>query len=421
MIEAEEGDSILVSGPAKASLERGEVELFGKRCTPKTELKIPYGKCFPLISLENCLLKVITGSMGEVKHLKEKVIPVDWYEISEKLKKDEIVTSVILGEIDVGKSSLATFLTNKLTSSGFRTAVIDLDIGQSDIGPPGVIGLTIVKEPLVSLTDAPLIDGYFIGDNTPTGHLLQVIVGASKMVKRALEEKAEKIIVNTSGMVYGSAARVLKEKKIEIIEPGLVIVLQREKEIEHLVSMFKRRYRLVSLTVPRTLKRRSREQRYFLRTSNYLRQLKNQRILTIKMDETGLKETSFLTGRRLRNVERFEKYLGTSIIYGEESSDCLLLVSTSKVEKERIMSLQESLKKEVKVVTPPELQNLYLGLENREGKFIGVGLLKRIDFNKGEMQVLTSSREEEVGYVTFGYLKISEKGEELLKRKIGSF
>src|SRR5918999_822328 len=53
----------------------------------------------------------------------------------------DVAVTMVIGEGDTGKTTLVTALANALVERGFRVAVLDADLGQSEIGPPTTIGL----------------------------------------------------------------------------------------------------------------------------------------------------------------------------------------------------------------------------------------------------------------------------------------
>ncbi len=58
---------------------------------------------------------------------------------AEKLLSPDTRSIMLLGEADTGKTTLAEGL-GAFLSKDFRTAAVDLDMGQSRIGPPATVG-----------------------------------------------------------------------------------------------------------------------------------------------------------------------------------------------------------------------------------------------------------------------------------------
>ena len=58
-------------------------------------------------------------------------------------------TVLLLGQANVGKSTLARFLTNFLLNSYPKVAFLECDVGQAEFTPFGVIALNLVDEPII--------------------------------------------------------------------------------------------------------------------------------------------------------------------------------------------------------------------------------------------------------------------------------
>lgn len=55
----------------------------------------------------------------------------------------------ITGGKGVGKSTFLRFVTNRMLSNQCNVAVLDIDVGQPEVAPPGVLRLAIIKKPLL--------------------------------------------------------------------------------------------------------------------------------------------------------------------------------------------------------------------------------------------------------------------------------
>lgn len=126
---------------------------------------------------------------------------------------------LMLGAADSGKSYLLDKLAESLTKGGRRVAVIDADPGQSRIGPPTTMGLQHKYEPGVG-ADAL----YFVGSVSPPGHLLPMLSGLVILTRRAEQAAAELVLIDTPGFLAGSAARVLWDSVIDVLQPAVVLI-----------------------------------------------------------------------------------------------------------------------------------------------------------------------------------------------------
>jgi polynucleotide 5'-hydroxyl-kinase GRC3/NOL9 len=143
--------------------------------------------------------------------------------------------SVIVGAGDTGKTSLAAGLARALVAGGARVAVVDADVGQSEIGPPTTVGLGAVTGPLVRLRDARLLALAFIGDTSPVRHIAETADATGRLVRRALAEGFTHVLVDTGGLVEGALGLALKRAKVRAVDPDLVLVVERRGESEPLV------------------------------------------------------------------------------------------------------------------------------------------------------------------------------------------
>jgi polynucleotide 5'-hydroxyl-kinase GRC3/NOL9 len=143
--------------------------------------------------------------------------------------------TVIVGAGDTGKTTLAAQLASALAARGSRVAVVDADVGQSEIGPPTTVSLGAVTRPLTRLRDAERLALEFIGDTSPVRRIGHTADASGRLVRRALAAGFAHVIVDTGGLVEGALGLVLKRAKLRAIDPDLVVVVQRKDESEPLL------------------------------------------------------------------------------------------------------------------------------------------------------------------------------------------
>lgn len=162
------------------------------------------------------------------------VIPDELWKIIEAPENRLIL---VIGASDTGKTTFIETIAGKF-SSRFRLAIVDLDMGQSHIGPPTTIGWARIPVGFKDLSSLKEEEFYFTGTVTPLGSLLPAITGARLMADRAMGA-SDKVIVDTTGLVSEPAGRVLKHYKIEILRPDLIICLERADELSHIKEPFR--------------------------------------------------------------------------------------------------------------------------------------------------------------------------------------
>ena len=140
--------------------------------------------------------------------------------------------TLVIGANDTGKSTLVARLAGALAERGAAVAVVDADLGQSDVGPPTTVGLGRVRGPLQRLADAELVGLEFLGVTSPAICLRETADATARLVQRALGGRAAHVLVDTSGLVEGRFGEALKRLKIERVAPDVLLVLQRKDECE---------------------------------------------------------------------------------------------------------------------------------------------------------------------------------------------
>ena len=177
---------------------------------------------------------------------------------------------MVIGEVDTGKTTLVGEMARCLSVSN-DIAVCDLDVGQSSIGPPTTIGWGKVKEDFTLLQEILPEDIFFTGTLSPEGNLLPCLTGAKIITQRA-SSRCKKIIIDTTGYLSAPPARVLKEYKIDLIAPDVVIGIEKRDEICALLAPFSSNEapRVFRIQQPPQVKQKTMEMRAQFREKRFL-------------------------------------------------------------------------------------------------------------------------------------------------------
>src|SRR5262245_19584408 len=151
--------------------------------------------------------------------------------------------AMVVGASDAGKTTLVASLATGLAARGAAVGLVDGDVGQSEIGPPTTVGLGRVRGPLARLADAEPIAFQFAGVTSPARDIGGVVEAARRMVARARAEGFDHVLVDTSGLVSGWPGHLLKTRKIEAVDPDVVLVLERGDECAPIVASLAARAR----------------------------------------------------------------------------------------------------------------------------------------------------------------------------------
>jgi len=224
--------------------------------------------------------------------LKSIYIPKDWKALVGRLKKSQKPSIImVIGIIDTGKSTLSHFLFRELCSKSNLTALIDADLGQSTVGPPTTIGLSIKKGPKTLSNRGGLC---FVGSTSPRGHMLQTIVAVKKLVDRAMALKARHVVIDTSGFVGGPIGREFKFQKIDLVCPTHIVAIEKGEELNLLLKNLshKRGTSICRLGVSQEgIRCKLPEQRRLYRESRFNAYFKNAKSVSLPLEKIGLHGT----------------------------------------------------------------------------------------------------------------------------------
>jgi len=255
-----------------------------------------------------------TGAVSEL------IVPPQWDVLNGETLRGTIL---VLGASDTGKSTLARYLFQEIARRGLRPAYLDSDMGQSTLGLPSTLNLGLA--PGAGAEGFPPGGpraSFFVGAITPRGHMLPTVVGCKRLQDKALALGAQAIVVDTNGMVdRAQGGKALKEWKIELLAPALVIALQRGSELEPILWPLRRagRLRLLELRVSPRAVERSREQRIARRQERLAAYFRQARPHLLAMGKMAVYELEYLAPGALLALQDAEGLcLGLGIVEGAD-------------------------------------------------------------------------------------------------------
>jgi polynucleotide 5'-hydroxyl-kinase GRC3/NOL9 len=215
-------------------------------------------------------------------------IPSEWEHALGDLVNARAV--MVIGAADAGKTTLTTWLANVLHARGFTVAIIDADLGQSEIGPPMTVGLGAVRGALTRSGDAEPVTFEFVGTASPARQPWRTADATGRLVARA-RPGFERIVIDTSGFVAGGLAAAIKQRKISAADPDLVVLVQASTECEHVVRDLVTRTRPRVLRLPAVLggRRRTPVARRRHREEAVARHLTGARAITLDLGRVAVR------------------------------------------------------------------------------------------------------------------------------------
>ena len=355
----EQNRALLVDGPASVCVVSGKAEMFGYELKQAVKIVVREGKRLPFFVLEKAVFDVSLGPNASIAEVEGSTIPDSWNKPLEAIlsvqKKPAVV--LLLGTIDSGKSSYCTYLVNKLVDGKCRVALLDGDLGQSDIGPSGTVGYAIISKPVTQLHNLKLQNAFFVGITSPISAIDKTIEGLAAMKAEILQRQVDFVVVNTDGWVTGDIAVSYKTQLINALKPDVIVGVQTDNELRSIIAYLDN-IPVILVEASSSLSPRSAEKRKILREMTYARYLKNPKL------------------------------------------HCYPISQMTIEPRKALPKIQE-----------PE-KGLLVGLYGSENKFLGIGVLREINRMRKALKVQTAISAKPKRLV-FGKVLLNEKLQEI--------
>jgi polynucleotide 5'-hydroxyl-kinase GRC3/NOL9 len=414
----EKGKTLLIDGPACVTLCSGAIRAFGAPIKIGEHVIVRVGKRIPFEAMEDSQVEMLLGNSASYLIIDEDPIPQSWREaVSIMLSSDKgTETIMVLGGIDSGKTSFCNYLANTALSLGRNASLIDGDLGQSDVGPPGTVGLSIIKKPIVDPFNLKPDHVVFIGVTSPYIAVESIIEGLVNLKAKAINMGSNFIIINTDGWIEGAGAAEYKLNLIKIMKPDFIVAIQNNSELKPIIdSLSVLEAKVLTADVPKNIKKRDRETRKIIRESSYKKYLKDGKIHSYPLSWITVNGNLELKGRNDQFLKkRLEEIVGNKIIYCENTGSQVILVlkSESTLSDEETANLNAEFKKPIKILREGDEKGLLVSLEDNEGRFLGVGTIHCIDYDRSVLKVYTNVNGP-ASRIHVGRIRLDEKGNEV--------
>lgn len=199
----------------------------------------------------------------------------------------------VLGKTDVGKSTFARYLFQRLAAARPQgpVAFFDGDPGQTTLGIPGTMTLAMNRPGETQFPPRGQAWQIFTGSNSPRWHMLPILAGAGRLCQAAREAGASAIVYDTSGFIApDQGGLALKEAKINLLRPATVFAIQQGTELEVLLTPLRRslRTQVISLQPSVAVRSRSQRRRQAHRREQYARYFDAARPLSLDWTRLGV-------------------------------------------------------------------------------------------------------------------------------------
>lgn len=415
----EKGKTLLVDGPASVTVISGKVEVFGSEIGGTAKVVIREGKRLPFAVQEAAVLDISLGEGATIGEVDGTTVPLSWIESAKELLKVQTrpATAIVLGTVDSGKTSFCTYLINKVVREKRKVAVLDGDLGQSDIGPPSTVAYAIVSKPVTDLFNLQAKNAFFIGETSPGNATEKMIRGLTQLRKEALAANPEVLVINTDGWVEGECAFNYKVKLVEQLSPDVVFCIQQKDELSPLTSGLEK-FKKTVVESPPAIRQRDQDKRKILRELGYKKYLRNPRVQSLSLSWVKVEgNESFALNKahiNTKEARRIYELLGMKPLQLSETSDKISIIIGRRrwISSDNIKKLEESTKKRVVVTRKGEEEGLLAALYDGERKFLGIGVLQEIDYLRKTAKV-TTPVSKEASILALGKVKLDKNMKEI--------
>lgn len=350
-------------------------------------------------------------------------VPSSWRPALDAARRGGVL--MLLGSADSGKSTLAAVLANEALRAGREVAVVDGDLGQSSIGPPGCVGMARPRKPFASLEELEVEAIEFVGVSSPAGHMLDCVAATDAMAHAARDAGAETVVVDTMGMISGPVARALELALGRVLAPDSLIALQAEDEVEPLLAPFARRARpeVLRLAMSRRVKQRTREERASRRQRRLAAYFSGGRCAEVAWDEVPMENTGWTTGEPVAGhvLAYAEEQLGCEVLYGERRADGIVLIVDGRPDRDGLRSLGEGYGGTAWAIEVAALDRLLVGLLDARGRTLAMGLMEAVDFRRHRVTVFSPLPDlSAVCALRLGGMRVARDGTELGRNQPGA-
>ncbi len=355
-------------------------------------------------------------------------INLDWKRLASRIVMPN-QRVLVLGPSDAGKSTFCRYLIDYACAASLKVALVDADVGQSQIGPPTTIGMKLfdpgpdgaaphlpfgghengtATNQKNSDTKTEQIEDrkknrsselyhkadalYFVGAVSPQRNLLPILTGTRLMVDAGLNAGADFTVIDTTGYVHDGAAITLKQQKIDLIRPHHLVCIGRSRDLERIVACYSDlNHPTIHYLLPHKLVRtKSSEARKRNRKAKFEAYFSESELQTISYEQIRGARTSFFNGRiaNQKEIEILTRLTEEEIIYAEWGQRTLSLIARRNLPQSATKNLKNYLSLSFTAVeTPAYFKQRLVGMVNEEGETLAIGIIEKMDFQNQNLNI----------------------------------
>jgi polynucleotide 5'-hydroxyl-kinase GRC3/NOL9 len=422
-IELGPGEQARVFGPARIRVVQGTVSILGAELAPGEAFELRRYRSYPVTALSSkAVIEVEVSEGGKVEAPAEgESHYLQWLEVADKIIEESRgpTTVMVVGPVEAGKTSFAALQANRALAHSIISAIVDADIGQADIGPPGFVSLAIPSSWVEWLRSLEPVRMKFVGSIEPAPVAGRLITATRELVDYAKSRGSGIVVVDTDGWVEGWQALELKADMAWAMQADYIVVLGSEG----LASYLRRTTgaRVYSLPSPNVKAERDRSDRRMLRAENYRRFLEGVEV-EVDLTRVRVRGSCSLGGEPLKDdsvAREVVHNLGVEalLIAKYPGGMCIVVDSQSPPDPQALRNLQRRLgQHEILVVHTGGFQGVLSALTDRNGNDYPA-ILKTLDLKARRAVFSTCCKVEPIA-VSFSRLRLGEDFTEIARGRV---
>lgn len=320
---------------------------------------------------------------------------------------------MVMGPTDAGKSTLVRLLSERILAHQPRVTILDLDLGQSEVGPPCTIGLGELSQVGQRIGFARPMGLGFVGALTPAGmgtETMQALLPLLSLIPSDVS-----CLIDGHGMVKGGAARRLWLSYYEALQPDTVLAIQKEGELEPILQCLANRHtKLVRLPRPSVIGTKSRELRSERRARRLSRHLAAMQRVRLEWTDLAIEGSWLFCGEPWNDaqVRELSDMLALNVLWAEQVDDRI-----NALVRERELNSQPSRVQgswgdcALKISRHHCFEQLLCGLIGHDGICRSMAICEKIDFANRRIQLMSPYQQfQEISSLRLGRVFVSSTG-----------
>ena len=316
----------------------------------------------------------------------------EWLTIAQRILKQK-ETVMVLGKTDSGKTSTVCLFTQYLVRRNRKVAVIDGDIGQSTLGPPGTVNMGILEFQNLKTGMNPITHTVFIGATSPERCIQKCIDGLGKLNKIGQQSIADAVLIDTTGLISGNLGIILKRGLIERIKPTILMAIQFAEELEPILKSVENQ---ASINIFRLKPCQNIHQKKWLE-----RKVRRKKQFSAYFEKAVFKEFSFseawLKGPYFgqgyfferKEIETINTRYQINLVTAEREESRIILITKghqNELSSDKIRDIKnEFAVPRIILLSESWFPYFLVSFTNQEGLSKGLGIIQEIDFRQKKL------------------------------------